>query len=168
MATRAVGKYYGVSKSASITIVKLARAKYNPAHPPDLEWTKADFDARASTRSAIWVDAFARILADVTTKGLGRKSVISFSNGIGDYVTGVHPISQELGSVINELLAQDVLIVCSSGNGGDPAKPLIGLVSYYPPLTGMLGTWLISFLILEWQPIAHNQRNQRNSGGLEF
>jgi hypothetical protein len=124
MLSRAVGREFGVSKNAAVTVVRLPKAIRTAADP---------VEGYLAFRHETVVHALAEILIDVDQKHLEYKSVVSFSLG---YEPGLKKFP-ELGdfeyplyAAIEALIKKKVIFVSASGNegtldrGGDPTGPV--------------------------------------------
>jgi subtilisin family serine protease len=146
MLSKAVGRRFGISKEADVTIVKVPFGKYNPNSMMDL---MGDQTAIESTfRMKTLQRALEEVFHDVMQRGLQRRSVVNLSWQIPTSSTihqGMGPDSWEtrLQRVIEVLINNDVVVVCASGNDGipDPVEP--GQVPNVPEwhITGVPPVW---------------------------
>jgi hypothetical protein len=132
MLSRAVGDPFGVSLKSDVTIVKLPKPIRGPG----------DKGLLPLYRYFHMLDAFRQILADVNTRGLNKRAVVSFSiswdNEVGGPINdppvpGVDKIFGLLYQAIQALISNGVVFVTSTGNYGDPdyevSLRLLGLCS---------------------------------------
>jgi hypothetical protein len=139
MASKAVGGRFGVSKRASITIVRYPKRI--------LTKEEQDAGADASTFSqGLILNGLELILADVRKRQSGLHSVLSLSLGStppeGEILPGhgwdTNPADDKnhndaaLWNLLNDLANEGVTIVSAAGNHGtmDPTKPFHGPPSY--------------------------------------
>ncbi|KAL8788732.1 MAG: hypothetical protein Q9213_001546 [Squamulea squamosa] len=99
----AVGTQYGTAKAADVVIVKHAKLKNE--------------DEEDTTESAT-LDGMTRILADIKLSRLNKKAVVNLSFGVSNDIQ--EGPKQKFHDIIRDLLANDVVVVTSSGNDRDP------------------------------------------------
>jgi hypothetical protein len=139
MASKAVGTKFGVSKKASLTIVR------RPGRILDEQDRKRGYDVTTSPLPQA-VLGLELILEDIRKRKNGPSSVINYSQGatprngfitIGD-AWSTHPADNPanyfhpLWSILNDLVEEGATIVVSTGNYAtmDPSNPFHGPISY--------------------------------------
>jgi hypothetical protein len=111
--SKAVGKSYGVSKNAAVTVVRVPR--------PVLTQEDIDSGVDKGFRYTTSVDALRLVLQDVINKNLQYRAVINLSWGFTNDL-GRIPLpgeyTYEIYQVLQALIAENVVVVTSSGNSG--------------------------------------------------
>ncbi|KAL8884774.1 MAG: hypothetical protein Q9215_007251 [Flavoplaca cf. flavocitrina] len=119
----AVGPRFGTAKNANVVIVK--HAIFNKKNPNDPD--------EEDTVESATLDGMASLLADVKDSKLQNKTVINFSFGL---TSALEVASRDkVYDLIRELLANDVVVVTSSGNDQDEDTGDRSEVDDYPALS---------------------------------
>ncbi|KAL9033289.1 MAG: hypothetical protein Q9180_006025, partial [Flavoplaca navasiana] len=118
----AVGPRFGTAKNANVVIVK--HAIFNKKNPDDPD--------EEDTVESATLDGMASILADVKDSKLQNKTVVNLSFGL---TSALEVASRDkVYDLIKELLANDVVVVTSSGNERDEDTGDRSEVDDYPAL----------------------------------
>ncbi|KAL8993004.1 MAG: hypothetical protein Q9169_006662 [Polycauliona sp. 2 TL-2023] len=118
----AVGPRFGIAKNADVVIVK--HAIFNQMNPDDPD--------EEDTVESVTLDGMASILAEVKDLHLGNKTVVNLSFGV---TSALEDASREkFHDLIQELLANDVVVVTASGNERNPETEERSEVDDYPAL----------------------------------
>ncbi|KAL8909225.1 MAG: hypothetical protein Q9171_005143 [Xanthocarpia ochracea] len=118
----AVGPRFGVAKNADVVIVKHAIFNREDSDDSDEE----------DTVESATLDGMAMILADVKGSELKKKAVVNLSFGVSEDIEDAS--RDKIHDLIEELLANDVVVVTASGNERNSETGARSDIDDYPAL----------------------------------